>query len=151
MRHADAGSRSKWDGSDAGRPLSKKGRKQADRLAVALADVELDCLLASPATRCRQTLEPLAAAAGLDIREEPLIAEGAAGDEALDALLGITTTAPRIAACTHGDVIPLTVLEAGRRGATLPGQVSPPKASWFVLETDGPVVVEVTYHPPPGR
>src|SRR4029077_11752144 len=109
-----------------------------------------DRLLASPATRCHQTLAPLGAALGIDVDEEPLIGEGAAGDGALDALLGITNTAPTIAACSHGDVIPLAVLEAQARGATRSGQLSPSKASWFVLETDGRAVTEVTYHPPPG-
>src|SRR5688500_2814869 len=105
VRHADAGGRHAFDGPDAARPLTKKGRKQADRIAAALSDVRFDRLLASPATRCRQTLEPLAEALGLDVDEEPMLNEGAAGDLALDALLAITDTAPTIAGCSHGDVI----------------------------------------------
>jgi broad specificity phosphatase PhoE len=150
VRHADAGGRQAFDGPDAGRPLSKKGWKQARRIAASLGDVRFDRLLSGPATRCRQTLEPLAEALGLDVDEEPMLNEGAAGDVALDTLLTITDTAPTIAACSHGDVIPRTVTEAGRRGATISGQASQPKASWYELETDGHDVVAVTYHPPPG-
>jgi 8-oxo-dGTP diphosphatase len=150
VRHADAGSRSAFDGPDAGRPLSKKGWKQAHRIATALGDVRFDRLVASPATRCRQTLEPLADALGLEVDEESTLSEGAAGDLALDALLSITDTAPTIAGCSHGDVIPRAVSEAGRRGATISGQASQPKASWYELETDGHTVLTVTYHPPPG-
>ena len=151
VRHGDAGSRSRWDGPDADRPLSGKGRKQARRIARALDDVTFDRVLTSPATRCRQTLEPLAEALGLDVEDEPMLAEGATGDEALGALLGITDTAPTIVGCSHGDVIPRTVIEAARRGAALDGQTAPPKGSWYDLETDGRTVLTVTYHPPPGK
>ena len=150
VRHAYTGSRSAFDGPDAGRPLSKKGWKQAHRIATALGDVRFDRLVASPATRCRQTLEPLADALGLEVDEESTLSEGAAGDLALDALLSITDTAPTIAGCSHGDVIPRTIAEAERRGATIFGQASLPKASWYELETDGHTVLAVTYHPAPG-
>ena len=150
MRHAKAGSRSRFDGADASRPLTAKGHEQARRIAAALDDTRFDRLLTSPATRCRQTLEPLGDALGLTVDEESMIAEGAAGDEALDALLAITELAPSIAACSHGDVIPRAVAEAHRRGATISGQTSPSKGSWYELETDGRTVLAATYHPPPG-
>ena len=150
MRHADAGGRHAFDGPDAGRPLTGKGWKQASRIAAAPGDVCFDRLLASPATRCRQTLEPLADALGLDVDEESMLNEGAAGDMALDALLAITDLAPTVAGCSHGDVIPRTIAEAERRGATIFGQASLPKASWYELETDGHTVLAATYHPPPG-
>jgi 8-oxo-dGTP diphosphatase len=141
VRHAKAGSRSRFDGADASRPLTAKGHEQARRIAAALDDTRFDRLLTSP---------PLGDALGLTVDEESMIAEGAAGDEALDALLAITELAPSIAACSHGDVIPRAVAEAHRRGATISGQTSPSKGSWYELETDGRTVLAATYHPPPG-
>ena len=50
LRHAHAGDPMKWDGDDADRPLSGKGRDQADRLARHLAAIgfQADVILTSP-------------------------------------------------------------------------------------------------------
>ena len=68
VRHAHAGSRSSWEGRDLHRPLSKKGRRQADAIADLLAEAGIERLLSSPARRCVQTLEPLAAQSGTKLR-----------------------------------------------------------------------------------
>ncbi len=56
----------KWDGDDAERPLSGKGRDQADRLARHLEAVgfRTDALLSSPKLRAKQTAEPVAVRLG---------------------------------------------------------------------------------------
>lgn len=62
VRHADAGDPAEWSGDDADRPLSKKGRRQARRLAGALDDLKLrpDVLLTSPKLRADDTARALA-------------------------------------------------------------------------------------------
>ena len=62
VRHADAGDPAEWSGDDADRPLSKKGRRQARRLADALDDLKLkpDALLTSPRLRAADTAKALA-------------------------------------------------------------------------------------------
>jgi phosphohistidine phosphatase len=62
VRHADAGDPEAWNGADAARPLSEKGRTQAERLGVFLADhdVRPDALITSPKLRASQTAEIIA-------------------------------------------------------------------------------------------
>ena len=45
IRHAKAGSRSRYEGDDSERPLSDKGRAQADALAARLAAAGVTALL----------------------------------------------------------------------------------------------------------
>jgi phosphohistidine phosphatase len=57
LRHAHAGDPEKWHGSDDVRPLSEKGRLQAERLGLFLAEVGFspDAILSSPKTRALET------------------------------------------------------------------------------------------------
>ena len=57
LRHAHAGDPMKWDGPDDVRPLSEKGRLQAERLGLFLADTGFrpDAILSSPRTRALNT------------------------------------------------------------------------------------------------
>ena len=69
VRHADAGDPLAWPGPDADRPLSRKGRNQAERLAALLARVRSapDALVSSPKARAEQTASILGSALGLDV------------------------------------------------------------------------------------
>jgi phosphohistidine phosphatase len=57
IRHADAGDSAAWQGNDAERPLSKKGRRQSRRLGDLLATLKVrpDALLTSPKVRAADT------------------------------------------------------------------------------------------------
>jgi len=57
LRHADAGDPYAWKGEDAARPLSGKGRRQAERLGAHLARIgfEVDGILTSPKLRALET------------------------------------------------------------------------------------------------
>ncbi len=59
LRHAHAGNPATWEGDDAARPLSDKGRAQADRLGRFLARVGFtpDVIVTSPKLRASQTAE----------------------------------------------------------------------------------------------
>ena len=63
LRHAHAGNPDKWTGDDAERPLSSKGRGQADRLGSFLAErgFKPDAVVTSPKVRAVQTAEVFAA------------------------------------------------------------------------------------------
>ena len=78
LRHAHAGDPARWNGDDALRPLSAKGRLQADTLAKHLAalGLALDLVVSSPRVRARETAEPIARALGLDVVEDPRVAMG---------------------------------------------------------------------------
>jgi phosphohistidine phosphatase len=62
LRHAHAGDPLGWDGPDAARPLSDKGRSQSERLGRLLASVKFrpDVVLTSPRLRAVQTAEIVA-------------------------------------------------------------------------------------------
>lgn len=62
LRHADAGDPAAWEGPDAARPLSDKGRKQSVRLGTYLAGIAFKGgpFLSSPKVRATQTAELVA-------------------------------------------------------------------------------------------
>ena len=99
VRHGSAGDRYEWAGDDRHRPLDKKGRRQAEKIAEALAQEDVRRVVSSPAVRCVQTVEPLAAAFGLEVELDDRLAEGGGGSAR--ALVDETG----VVACTHGDVI----------------------------------------------
>lgn len=136
VRHAHAGDRSKWKGRDELRPLSKKGRRQAERLVELLAGEDIQRVLSSPSLRCVQTVDPLAARLGLTVETDDALAEGATADDVVDLVRKVAAENPVL--CTHGDVIP-TLLEGlvRRDGLELPEHYPCAKGSVWVLEEDG--------------
>jgi len=69
LRHAHAGDATDWDGPDATRPLTDKGRGQAERMGRLLAEhgFVTDGILTSPKTRARQTAEIVAVVLGVPV------------------------------------------------------------------------------------
>lgn len=135
VRHAQAGDRTKWKGPDQLRPLSKKGRRQAEKLAKLLAGKAIGRIVSSPYVRCIQTVEPLAARLGLPVEIDDALAEGAAEDEVVDQARKLASE--KAVLCTHGDVI-ATLLDALKRldGLPLPEAYPCAKGSVWVLEED---------------
>jgi phosphohistidine phosphatase len=64
LRHAHAGDPARWEGDDASRPLSEKGRRQARDLGglLAVIDEPPDLFITSPKVRAAQTAEIVAKA-----------------------------------------------------------------------------------------
>ncbi len=64
LRHAHAGDRTRWHGDDGVRPLSEKGRRQAEQVAKLLGrmDDAPDLFITSPLVRARETAEIVAEA-----------------------------------------------------------------------------------------
>jgi phosphohistidine phosphatase SixA len=103
IRHAHAGNKRKWDGPDDLRPLSDRGLREADGLVRLLAGHPIDRIRSSPALRCTQTVEPLAATLGLPITGHDGLAVGAPVDDLLEVMRG--ADADGLALCTHGELI----------------------------------------------
>lgn len=132
IRHAAAGERAKWKGPDADRPLSKKGRRQADALVDLLAGKGIGRIVSSPFLRCVQTVDPLAARLGLTVETDDALAEEATGDDV--AALARKLAPDNPALCTHGDVIPaLLDALAAHDGLRLPKRYPCAKGSVWVL------------------
>ncbi len=78
LRHADAGDPAAWEGPDEARPLSRKGRRQAERLGEFLAGVRFapSALISSPMLRARETAELVGAALDRPVRIDDRLARG---------------------------------------------------------------------------
>lgn len=88
LRHAHAGNPDAWNGPDAARPLSEKGRAQADRLGRFLAErgFSTDALVTSPKLRAKETANIVGRHLGVPVREDGRLA-GAVGLDTLEAIL----------------------------------------------------------------
>ncbi len=76
LRHAHAGSRTEWSGSDAARPLSARGRRQAERLGRHLSGLGLKpgAIISSPKARASETADLVAKALGAAVRIDERLA-----------------------------------------------------------------------------
>jgi 8-oxo-dGTP diphosphatase len=115
VRHARAGHRETWDGDDRLRPLDERGVRQAEALVSQLAERSFSRILSSPYVRCVQSVEPLAAARGLQVEAVEALAEGAGEEPALELFRGLD--APAVAS-VHGDLAGALLGEGLKKGAT---------------------------------
>ena len=76
LRHAHAGNPDEWAADDAERPLSAKGRKQAERLGRFLVErgFKPDAIVSSPKVRALQTAEVVARHLGADVQTDRRLA-----------------------------------------------------------------------------
>lgn len=146
IRHAHAGDRGEWAGTDDVRPLSDRGWKQAKAISKRLRHTGITRLISSPATRCVQTLEPLAEKLGLEIETHWALAEGAKPQATAALLSGLSGR--RAAVSSHGDVIPEGLDHLARRGMTIHDRFDCKKASIWVLRPEGAHFTDAWYVPP---
>lgn len=88
VRHADAGDPAAYPGPDDARPISAKGRRQAERLGAFLVShgVRPDVILASPKARAEQTARIIADALGMPVILDARLASGFGTAELLELL-----------------------------------------------------------------
>jgi phosphohistidine phosphatase SixA len=103
IRHAHAGVRSEWHGSDEWRGLTEVGHSQARAVAEMLGDLPILRIFSSPSLRCRQTVVPLALAHGLDVEPCWALGSQADADAALDLLSDPETESSIL--CTHREAL----------------------------------------------
>lgn len=147
VRHAHAGQRSAWTGDDRIRPLSDRGSRQARAIAGALAPNAPRRLVASPARRCVQTLQPLADELGVEVVEDDRLFEGAT-EQAVGEVLD-EVGADDVALCTHGDVIPIALDLLVARGMRPEDDLAWQKGSVWVVERSDGAWGTGRYLPPP--
>lgn len=137
IRHAHAGQR-RSDLHDKYRPLTPEGHERAEALVQLFANETVDRLLTSPATRCGQTLGPLAAARGLEVEECEALWEGSLITDTLAAIVsaGSAPGCDSIVACSHGDIIPGVIEMLGSDGVEISGRGCELGSVW-ILEHDG--------------
>jgi broad specificity phosphatase PhoE len=150
VRHGSAGRRDLADPLDADRRLDETGRRQAAELVPLLDGAELVLVATSPAMRCVETVEPLAAARSLPVEREDALGEGTELAEAWKLLTRTAALGGDAVLCSHGDVIPELIRRAQGRGMEVPGKAGCSKGSCWALEWDGERFTRGTYTPVKG-
>lgn len=154
IRHARAGDRARWVGPDETRPLDGRGRRDAAGLAVLAGYVELTEVYSAPLARCRATVAPLAAAAGVQVADCPELAEDAWTRRPAATRTFVARIAGKragAALCSQGGVIPALVESAAAQLAPaaehLPvrGAIAARKGSVWVLTYAMTGLVGMTY------
>src|SRR5258708_32656726 len=134
VRHARAGRRDRWKGDHRFGRLSKRGCQRVEALVPVLLDLVDDgaVVMSSPWLRCRQTVEPLAAALGarveesVRVEESESLAEGM-GRKALDLLSDLSGQTAVL--CTHGDIVEEVLDQLRLAGVELGREPALPKRS----------------------
>ena len=134
VRHAKAGSRSHWTGDDRLRPLNKKGFKQAERLVSILEPFPISVIFSSPFLRCVQTVEPLARAGKLPIKQTSQLAEGHGLAGAMQ-VMGHPKLDHAVLS-THGDIVWELVEELVNQRVIKPGTGGFDKGSTWVVDLE---------------
>ncbi len=103
VRHAHAGDKQQWKSADHYRPLSERGRQQAEGLAHNLSGLDTPRLISSPYLRCQQTLRPLAGRSRQPIETSQLLAPNARPGELHEFLTDPDLEGAVL--CTHGETL----------------------------------------------
>lgn len=144
VRHAKAGSRKKYSGDDAERPLDAKGRAEAEALVAQLAAFGADAAVSADRVRCIRTVEPFARRFGIPVDVEPSLSEEAfaADPERTRArVLEIAKADGTPVICSQGKVIPdLLRWWAERDGLRLPAARNRKASMWVLSLRDGRLV-----------
>lgn len=172
--HLDAVNRNEWQGAPDDRPLTEAGSRQAAFMASHLGSGPVNAIISSPALRCTQSLEPLAAATGLSVEIMPgfkdthgyRAPEGwGTGDTPAPSPLGGAQSAGsayaafrslverypdgRVVLCSYGDIVPaLLAFLSGLYGSEMPARNND-KGAVFTVTLDGEALTLQTNAPPP--
>jgi 8-oxo-dGTP diphosphatase len=144
VRHGTAGTKARYKGDDAKRPLDKRGRAQAESLVGQLLAFGATSVHAAPKVRCFQTVEPLAEELGVTITGEPTLTEEAYADDrraARHRMLEIAKCDGRPVICTQGKVIPDLIAWWCDRDGVRPDKSRNRKGSTWVLSFAGDKLV----------
>jgi len=124
LRHAKALARSDWDGTDAARPLTERGRHQAESIVGPLRAFGVRKIITSDAVRCVQTVTPLAKALDRKTVLTEKISQDAweDGDDDLRSVIGRRVRSGKPAVlCSHGPVLPGILSEIALATGTIRG------------------------------
>jgi phosphohistidine phosphatase SixA len=148
VRHAKAAVREEWTGDDRLRPLTKKGKKQAEELVEVFKKFAVSDIVSSSFLRCMETVKPLGRARKLEVKLSPSLEEGH-GLEGLTEFLG-DRSLDDVILSTHGDIVWELVEDLVEREVIGAGDGGYQKGSTWVLEVDDHGVAErARYIPAP--
>ena len=141
LRHAEALARKRWDGPEVDRPLTGRGRTDADALVPVLAAYGEAALVSSPFARCVATLKPTVRSTGAEPALEPSLGEGSDPDAGRGWLRQVLKAGRTTVACTHRPVLPELLAESPLGQAVHSGRRAlAPAEAWVLHARDGHVV-----------
>jgi phosphohistidine phosphatase SixA len=146
VRHAHAGDKAHWRQDDALRPLSAWGLAQAESLIGSLAKDDISVVWSSPAVRCRQTVEPVAAVRDVSVQDHQLLAKDAPVDALLDWVLA-HRSAPWVL-CTHGEVFEVLLDTARSSGLVTARVIETEKGAAWRVKRHESGATDLQYVPP---
>jgi 8-oxo-dGTP diphosphatase len=149
VRHAKAGNRADWDQDDDLRPLSGKGRRQADELGDLLSLFGPTRLYAAPPVRCSETIQPLADTLGVTIAPVPRLSEDGYWDDpdaGIQRLQMLADEPGTPVVCSQGGVIPDLIGQL----TDIPDPPARKASTWVLGFADGKVVTADYYGEPAG-
>lgn len=161
VRHGKAVPATSWDGPDSQRPLLHRGHEQAKSIAGGIAAFGPQLILTSTATRCIQTISPLAVRTAVRVKESSKLSQEhwtADGGNSRKVVAKRLAKGTPVVLCSHGPVIPQLVAElvhmtGAQSDATFRRTASPNTGDFsvfHVVETPhGPHIVSVEYHEAP--
>ena len=146
-RHAHAGDKKKWRKADGVRPISKKGQEQVNSLTTRLVRTPITDVISSPSLRCEQSVAPLAARLGLNVKTAGALRRDTPPEKVIRLIR--KNRGRRVVMCSHGETIgPLIDRLAQDPKVDLRGPMEWPKGSLWVLTTRGKRIVKARYIPP---
>lgn len=124
LRHAKAANRAVWLGSDVSRPLTPRGRAQANAIVGPLRAFGVQKIIASDARRCVETVQPLSQAIGHRVHTSELLSQDAWAEGMSDprTVIGKRVRSGKAAVlCSHGPVLPDILREIALATGTMHG------------------------------
>ena len=124
LRHGKAAPRDRWEGSDASRPLTERGVRQAAGDVATLQAWRPKRIVTSDAVRCVTTVAPLVAATGIKPQRDHGISQEAyeEGQPEVRRAVGKRIRSRKTAVlCSHGPVLPEIMREIALATGTMPG------------------------------
>ncbi|RFA07257.1 DNA mismatch repair protein MutT [Subtercola boreus] len=160
LRHAKTIPGSEFDGPDTDRPLTHRGRTEANVIVPALSAFGPDVVISSDARRCLETVTPFSEAAEVRVRSTHLISQDAFEDGTSDVRRVVAKRVRKLRSailCAHGPVLPEIVREVGlaaggTRQASLARAGDLPVAGFSVLhlslDSPGSGIIAIETHVP---
>lgn len=145
IRHASSGTRNNSDPYDYERNLDALGYDQAQAIANQLKDQNISQIFSSRATRCVETVTPLADKLGIEIQLVDELFEGSSTSKAIEFVRGLTGS--DFVACSHGDIIPDLIRLLAMSG-TRTSKGGCAKGSIWQVENNDDSFATATYYDP---
>ncbi|MDT4938185.1 MAG: 8-oxo-(d)GTP phosphatase [Pseudonocardiales bacterium] len=151
VRHAKAGKRSDWGGSDADRPLDPVGHRQAAALVGFLSCFGVDRVISADRARCIETVEPFARGHGLSVEVDPMFSDESfvrSPAATQTALLALAKPGQLTVVCSQGLTIPSLI---DRLSNAVVDTDTRKGGAWVLCLVDGDVLSADYYDDASGR